>query len=318
MYLSKEPSLPSFFSPYKIPTQFPWNSVFGKTCFRKTHFVSLILPVILERYSSIKMWSLRKVITQWWANLGWKPNCGSLAATLKSWGTQGTAPTHHGVVGPDGPSFHSDCTRVHCVPLGQLTSSLSASCSKCKMRCLPSKAAETLVKHLDVVVTVAVAMDLCTMCPASWVAWQGCSWGPALGGSHRMKEEQTTGLSHLCPSREKSPNFPEWQHPESSSSWEQHRGRALGKWLVSAQGYGDFVQGLVTEHAPPQTGRLWALWGIGGGVSREDSSLCTVLVNVLLTPAFSLLQVASLSQSSESSLVLMDWFRHLSSFSLLL
>ena len=98
----------------------------------------------------------------------------------------------------------------------------------------------------------------------------GCSWGPALGGSHRMKEEQTTGLSHLCPSREKSPNFPEWQHPESSSSWEQHRERALGKWLVSAQGYGDFVQGLVTEHAPLQTGRLWALWGIGE-VSAEKT-----------------------------------------------
>lgn len=143
--------------------------------------------------------------------------------------------------------------------LGQLTSSLCASCSDCRMQCLPYKAAVTLVKHRDVVVTVAVTMGLCTMCPTMWIAWQGCSWGPALGGSHRMKEEQATGLSHLCSSREKSPNVPGRQHPESYSSWEQHKVRALGKWLVSAQGYGDFVQGLVTEHAPLQTGRSWAL-----------------------------------------------------------
>ena len=54
--------------------------------------------------------------------------------------------------------------------LVQLTSSLRASCSNSKMQYLPYKAAETLVKHLDVVVTVAATMDLCTTCPDSWTA----------------------------------------------------------------------------------------------------------------------------------------------------
>ena len=160
------------------------------------------------------------------------------------------------------------------------------------------------------------------MCPTVWTARQGCSWGPYLGGSHRMKE-QATGLSHLCPSREKSPNVPGRQHPGSYSSWEQHKVRALGKWLVSAQGHGDFVQGLVTEHAPLQTGRWWALWGLWE-VSAEKTlhfalSLWTCCsVHKLLAPACTLLQVASKSQSSESSLAPLHWFRPSSSFSLLL
>lgn len=102
-------------------------------------------------------------------------------------------------------------------------------------QCLLYTAAVILVKHLDVIITVAVTTGLCSPALRSRVAWQGCSWGPALGISYRTKEDKwlvclTPASGKRAPKSAAAPRKPLQLGAEQGESFREVSGLCLWLW----------------------------------------------------------------------------------------
>lgn len=251
------------------------------------------------------------------ADLGCQPRSGSLSATLKSRSTQNTALIPGGVLGSDGLRSILGSTRIHCVALGQLLSSLCSRFSSLKMQMMTVSAMSSCCHNCKALNVVIIAASTMGPSPAALVTSAGHSWGTAPSSSHSMKEGQATG----CPTPFSSGegHLTQQQHPGSHSSWEQSQRESSKEVAGPSARCRDLFQGLVSSVA--------RLSGGSKECSRETSpSFRTTLPNMSLGPRVAYSSppffaapppLPSESQPLPFSPVLSDLFKHSSSLSLL-